>query len=223
MILNSIFLHLDGRFFPREMCLKLKDQSRHITYCIQRSLKLLKYPLSNFNRIVIEPSINPTRNIFINSESVASISIDFNVDKIINSSDDELNKYYVLLIKNALNEFNKQIKIPVDIIFEEIDKLAINNFVDIWVYRKKSFKKLNLVAKLVCLMNNREFNLDLVLEENLIGVYRETILSTVPDEIAFNSQFKDLLIKDGFIEVTKRFPNDGYLFKRPIAELLNKN
>lgn len=217
MILNSIFLYLDRRHFSDDMCLKLKDQSRHITYCIQRLFAAEKYSIENFNRIVIEPSLDPTCKIFINSESVANISIPFDLEKFQKSSDEDLRYYYVSLIKNGLIEFNKQIKIPIERIFEVIDELERNNFIDSWVYKEKSIKKSKIHAKLICAMDFKEFFLNLIVEKNGVVLYNENILRTPPDEISFHYKFKDLIVNDDYVEVVKRIPGDESLVRVPLV------
>lgn len=213
MILNSIFLHLDGRYFPAEMCLKLKDQSRHITYCIQRSLRSDKFFVKDFNRIVIEPSLNATYEIYVNSSSVASISVDFDVRKFNESTDDELLIYYVCLVKDGLTRFNEKIKIPNETMFLAVDKLIKCNFIDTWVYQEKISKKYKVSAKLICSMDKNEFCLNLVVEKDGNIVFDRIILKTPPDEISFHNKFKDLVINERGVEVLSRIPKDEILFK----------
>ena len=217
MILNSIFLHLDGRYFSSEICLKLKDQSRHITYRIQRALKEEKFSTDGFNRIVIEPSEKATNEIFINSSSVANISVDFDIEKFNKLTDEELENYYISMIKNGLKNFNEKIQIPVCSMLNTIDDLEKNDFIDFWIYKEKQSKKLKLSAKLICKMDRKEFTLSLVIEKNESTIFNKDILKTPPDEISFHYKFKDLIINENFVEVTARIPQDEILARVPIS------
>ena len=216
MMLNSIFLHLDGRYFPGDMRLRLKDQSRHITYCIQRALKDIKFHTEGFNRIVIEPLINPTHTVFVNSSSVASLSVGFDPERFNQCSDAELRFYHAELIKEGLRAFNAKVAIPIDHMFEAIDQLMENDFVDEWVFKEKFFKKMKISATLTCSMSYREFNLNLMVRKNGEVFFNENVLTTPPDEICFHYEFKDLTANGGFIEVGRRYPRDGVLVKEPI-------
>lgn len=217
MILNSIFLYLDRRYFPADMCLKLKDQSRHITYRIQRLFAAEKYSAGNFNRIVIEPSLNPTGQIIINSESVANISIPFDMEMFQKSTDGELRHYHASLIKNGLLEFNRQIRIPIERILEVIDELESNNFIDSWIYKEKSIRKSKTKAKLTCFMDSKAFVLNLAIEKDGLVLHDGNILETPPDEVSFHYKFKDLVVTDDHVAVTQRIPRDEILIKVPLA------
>ena len=217
MILNSIFLHLEGRYFSPEMCLKLKDQSRHITYCIQRSLKDDKFFIENFNRIVIEPSLNATYEIYVNSSSVASISVEFDVEKFEKSTDEELLVYYVALIRDGLKKFNEKIKIPIDTMFRALDILVGNNFLDVWIYQEKISKRLKISAKLICSMNIAKFHLNLWVKKNDAIIFDGVILETPPDDISFHNKFKELIVNDSGVEVLSRIPKDEVLFKLQVV------
>jgi hypothetical protein len=60
-------------------------------------------------------------------------------------------------------------------------------------------------------MNMDAFHLDLEIARKERVIFRDTILKTPPDEVAFHHKFKDIVIGQESVRVTSRMPSDGPL------------
>ena len=216
MILNSIFLHLDGRCHPQALCLQLKDHSRHISHCAQRAIRPLRTRTEGFNRIVIEPAQVAGSRPFINSAQVASLAVAFDAERFAQSTGDARSRYCADLLATGLTAFNEHIAIPLAPMLLAMDELAAHQFVDEWVHEHKHFRAAKLQAKLLCRMDSRAFSLTLRIQHAERLIFDEVVLSTPPDEVCFHNRFKSLRLHDGAIEVTQRAPHLDPLVRVPV-------
>ena len=219
MILNSIFLALEYREFSQDLKLRVKDQSRHITYYLQRRLKELKFQSKDFNRIVIELSETQAEQVYINSESVASITSKFKLYELLAKSDREIQDYYKSNIENGLTLLGKVHPIPLDELLLWLDELKSMKYKNEWIYQEKNFRPFNIKAELKCSLNMQDFKLSLNIKKNNDVVLSEIILQTSPDEVAFHYKFKDLILDAGNLIITSRIKGDKALFSLPLSKL----
>jgi len=203
MILNSIFLALEYKEFSQELKLRVKDQSRHITYYLQRKLKELRYKSNDFNRIVISLSEAYPEKVYINSELVASVTIKFHLNDLLNKTQLEIQDYYKSNIEKGLLLLDKNYTTP------------INE----WTYKEKNFRPLGIKTTLKCSIDLERFNLSLLIEKNKNTIFNETILQTPPDDIAFYYKFKDLILDGDNLIVTSRIKGDKPFFELPLSKL----
>lgn len=222
MILNSIFLALEYKEFSQDLKLKVKDQSRHITYYLQRKLKEIKYQTTNFNRIVIELSEIKPKGVYINSEKVACVTIPFKEKELLDiESENKIQDFYGEKIMEGLIQLSKKHEIPLGYFCTWLQDLKKKNYKNEWTYQKKNFRGLKLDIELRCIMNLTEFNLILSIKINEELIYNKIILKTPPDEVAFHYRFKDIVFKDEKIIITSRTQGDKPLIELPVPEIFN--
>ena len=219
MILNSIFLALEYKEFSQELKLRVKDQSRHITYYLQRKLKELRYKSNDFNRIVISLSEVYPEKVYINSELVASVTIKFHLNDLLNKTQLEIQDYYKSNIEKGLLLLDKNYTTPINEFFEWLKELKSINYKNEWTYKEKNFWPLGIKTTLKCSIDLERFNLSLLIEKNKNTIFNETILQTPPDDIAFYYKFKDLILDGDNLIVTSRIKGDKPFFELPLSKL----
>ena len=219
MILNSIFLALEYREFPQDIKLRVNDQSRHITYYLQRKLKDLKFRSNEFNRIVISLSEIHPEEVHINSESVASTIIKFSLKDFLDTPPLEIQDYYKENIEKGLATLNRSHQIPIDDFLRWLKELKSLNYKNEWVYQEKSFRAFGVKAQLECNLNMESFELSLLVEKNGEVLYNSVVLQTPPDDVAFHYKFKDLALDGDNLVITSRVKGDKPIFSLPVSKL----
>ncbi len=205
MILKDIYLQLDRAIIDIETCYEFQKISRHVCNYVERTLfKKQKFVTDGFNRLVINITENKERETHINSVKVLShIFYKENLssleDKEVYSSD-----FIIDLLQEGLDTVSHKYNIPKEEILNTLKEFKENGFVNEWIHKKKRDKvsKVNFILR--CVLGIKKFELYLEGEKDKQQVFSKLILSTDPDEVAFDYRFKDILINEDMITITSK-------------------
>jgi hypothetical protein len=219
MILKSIFLYPDlAEFSARRDDLALvKDQTRHIGHYLGRKLADLKYQTVGFDRVCVIGKKNPQET-YVNSSSVLSVYVPFDMDQCRQLPREKLSDYYAALYVSGLKEAAAKHRLPITEMLAWLQELKQDNYRNEWLHKEKTFKTYGVKCALSCSMTLDKFALTLSVSKNGVRCFDKVILTTPPDEVAFHYKFKDLLVEDGQIIVTTSLKSETerVLFKMPV-------
>jgi hypothetical protein len=184
---------------------------RFIGNYLRRHIKQINFEPSGYNRLFISASrfvITPNKVI----ENVLRVSILFDQLKYDGLSKVELPDFFTELYKEGITKASQTHQLPTEFLLTKLDEFKANDYLNEWEFKSKLFKELGVMATLICKMTMDFFSLTLVLAKNSKVVFTEEILNTLPDEIIFNWQFKEIVLENNEIKVLDEF-------KKPIYSL----
>jgi len=210
MILKDIFLYPDLVEFSRrkEDLLMVRDQTRHIGNYLGRRLAELKFQADGFNRICVVGQTKP-ESTYINSAATLSVHIPLDMDECTSVPRDELSNYYATLLKTGLEKCASEYRIPVDELLSWLQEMKQDGYRNEWTFKDKLFRSKDIRCRLTCAMDLDKFTLRLTIFNKDAPVLDKIILITPPDEIAFHSKFKDVVIEGEHIVVTTRLHGES--------------
>ena len=94
--------------------------------------------------------------------------------------------------------------LPIEAIHEGIREFRELKYLTSWTTPRRRHRELALIGYLECHLSITAFELYLVIERKKEQIYRDKILVTDPDEIAFDYRFKDIVFEDDILTVTSK-------------------
>ena len=213
-------------------------QSFYLSEFIQKRLIRERFKANSYNQIIIRGRKKEgKRLVFKKHLNSLNIEIPFDEKKY-----KELypykNKYPLLsLIKpvendNLFSEFlismvvegmtkarDEKTEYLYDFIIDTTLDFKANGGKNEWVHQDKVFKAYDLKTILFCKLTANYFALEFLIEKNNKILFRKEILKTLPSEIQYGDEYKDVTIKDGKFIITKNIKKGSSLFTLPISEL----
>ena len=184
---------------------------RFIGNYLRRQIKQIDFGPIGYNRLFISASrfvIIPNKVL----ENVLRVSILFDQVKYDSLSKVGLPDFFVELYKEGITKASQTHKIPAEFLLTKLKELKVSNYLNEWEFKSKSFKEIGLKATLICKMTMDFFSLTLVLKKKNEVIFTKEILKTLPDEIMYHWQFKEIVLEDNEIKVLDEF-------KKPIYSL----
>lgn len=226
MILKSLYIkfgelnHPDNpRHYPIEYTYCFLKQSRCLCNYLEREvLKPLRFRGEGFDRIVVSLVHQPSDRIFVNSCKVMEVEASLDQQeydtrhldscKLESSARRELMEYFIQRLTEGLVKCATFATIPIDELISGIDRFVSGGMVNRWVHKRRTFKSQGLKAELVCDLSISSFTLRLVVVRDGAVVLNELILSTDPDENAYEYLFDDIvIIEDKLVVTSKHTPS----------------
>lgn len=206
MILKHIYLYPDLVEFAarKDELLTIRDQTRHICNYLERQLVPLKFEADGFGRICIVGSSNPG-DMYINTSHVLSVPVFFDLDACLSVPLGFRDDYYVQLLNTGFRRCASKYRIPLNELLGWSEDLKRNGYRNEWTHKERMFRQFGIKCQLNCLLTQDAFTLRLVVT-NKTGntLHDRVILTTPPDEIAFQHRFKDVAIEGERLVVTTR-------------------
>lgn len=219
MILKSLHLKIGDLGLPSSYTYDFKKKSRYMCNYIEREvLKKLRFKTDGFNRIVVSLKSEPTTDFFLYPAKVACTDIPFEQEIYDALMGERLTDFLILKTKEGIENVAAATLIPKEEIYRGLDAFVINEYVNEWLYKKRSFKQHSLVVYLYCKLTQSGFTLVLKIIKNDVVVFEEIILETDPDEVAFHYRFKDIIIEDGQLVITSKISSQN-LFTKKLSTL----
>lgn len=181
---------------------EFRKKSLYITNYIEREcLKHIKFHSEYFNRIGINLNNEDETPYIFNDTLIIPIFFDkVFYDK--QKSKYEFQKYIIQILHSAFQKAVGLYNIPVNEMLASLDILKDNNFENEWVYKQKIDKIRKLRVELHCSLTIKEFQLTFIVRKGNETLFKDIVLTTEPDEIAFGYRFKDIQIDNEKIIVT---------------------
>jgi hypothetical protein len=210
MILKELYLYPDLVEFNDEVVHPFRDQSRCICNYLERRLKSVKFVTNDFKRICFVGKRKPSAECFVNSSKVLIVEIPFDENQYKTIKKDKLNIYFSKMLVLGIEKCQTKYDIPGKVLIKGLSEFRENNYINKWTFKTKLLKQIGVTCTLECELTIDYFCLSLrILKGNDIILDR-AILKTEPDEIVFNSKFKDVQLDGNFLVVLDRFGNAIY-------------
>ncbi len=182
---------------------------RFIGNYLRRVLKRNKFEPIGYNRIFISAcQITLKSNIVF--DNTLSISVLYNKDYYDSLTQEEAIEYFIELYKQGIIKASETHEVPMEFLLKKVQEFKSNDYKNEWEFKTKLFKVIGIKATLLCKMTTDKFSLFLVLWKKEEIVFKEEILSTLPDEIIFHYRFKDIVLENNEIKVLDKFEQPLY-------------
>lgn len=179
--------------------------SRFISNYLSVEIRKCKFKTDGtFNMISVRPALKISEICKIVGDDALRASVSFNKDDYDKMNEVQRYEYYMQLLEEGYQICNQFKKIPLEYLLKLHQELRSNGYKNEWLYKKKKFKEYNIEVKLKCFFTSFDFHLvitinDIVTSEQLIS---GTVIRSLPDEIHFQKDFKDVLIEDDYLIIT---------------------
>lgn len=201
-------------FMNHNMCDKIYRSHFHfhvffIVYYLSQHLKKDKFLTDGtFDTINIEVGL-PSASIELENRSL-TINLPFDFKLYDNADETVRCKYYIDLLKIALQIANERKNIPFEKLMEYLTSLADNNFIYSWNFKDVIVPEYNLKIRFICQLSTNDFIMKIMaLDKNTMNPICEgNILRTKPDEIFFSYISKKIKIKDGKIIIFSKWDTE---------------
>lgn len=217
MKLRTIYLSLYE--YPDSIAGPFSFETRCLCNYVQRAAQKMKIETNGFNSIVIRgvPSLQHGPKIV----SVKSLFVPFvpDLQRYTNESDAQKQDYFIEVLTEGLHNAGKFHPLPLSDLLSVVDEFRNGKYFNRWVHQSKTLRRHKFRAELQCELSMNRFSLMLQISQNDEIKLTKKILETKPDEICFHYQFKDLVVENEELVVTKR--RGGELFRLPITKFIN--
>ena len=201
------------------------DFKCHCRYiCNFLSKEVRKYKVltdGTYNMIAIEAGYLYLPKIVYDKCMEVSVPFDKEKYEIVRGTNDA--SYYLELIKIGLERAFEYKKLPQNIITDLLNAFSVVHEKNEWIHKRVIFKEVGIKAILICRFTTNDFQVivqfsSLKTKELLCeGV----VIRAIPDELAFDFCFSDLLVIDNRIWITD-FLKEPYIYFE-IEDILSHN
>lgn len=211
MILRNIFFQINADDATKEYKYSFYTKSRHICNYIERNcFKSLKFYSDSFQGIGIDMRFGYEEKFmdvspYISPNKTLVSVLKFDKGRYDNlKKDGEFRDFLYESMLEAFSKINKESEyiIPSTDILNCYNELKEKNFINQWLFKRKTDRSKKLVAELYCLMTMEDLNLKLKVTQNENEVFYETIHVETTNNMVYR-QFKDLKIESDRIIVLK--------------------
>jgi len=183
--------------------------NRFIGNYLSRKLKESKVETINIKRIILIGYLNEFNEDSL-FESSLRIFVPFNKVQYDILKKDELPDFFIEMYKTGIIKASQTHEVPVEFLLTKLVEFKENNYKNEWEFKSKTFKEIGIKATLFCKMTMDFFSLTLVLTKKNEVVFTKEILNTLPDEIIYHWQFKDIILENNEIKVLNEFKDPIY-------------
>jgi hypothetical protein len=211
-IVRDISLELDyeeNLHTPRKYKSDFSFQCRFIGNYLKRHVKTIDFEPIGYNRLFISAcqSTDAPNSIF---ENTLCVSVPFDRAKYDKLQKEELPDFFVELYKAGINKASQTHQVPIKFLLAKLEELKENNYENKWEFKSRLLKEIGIKAILNCQMTMDSFSLTLNLMKKGEVVFTQEILNTLPDEIIYHWQFKEIVLEGTFIKILDEFKKPIY-------------
>jgi hypothetical protein len=182
---------------------------RFIGNYLTRKLKEAKFNSADFNRVAIiaKEKPNDENEVF---EKFLRVSVPFDKTQYVGLASNALADYFAELYEEGIIKASPANPMPFEFLLARLREFKSNNYINEWGFKSKSFKEIGIKATLNCKMTMDFFSLVLVLTKRGEIIFSKEILNTLPDEIIYHYQFKEIVLEVNEIKVLDHFQKAIY-------------
>lgn len=217
MKLRSIYLSLYE--YPDEVSDPFSFETRCLCNYVQRPMRKMRIETEGFNNIVIRGDPSPDEKSRLVHEKSLRVPFVPDLERYKDSTDEEKQQYFIEILTEGLHSANDFQSLPLSALLELVSEFRAGGYRNCWTHKSKLLRGYGVRAALGCELTMHEFKLTLSVSRKNETVIAKQILSTKPDEICFYHQFKDIVIRDESLVVTKRMSFDDELIRIPLSIL----
>lgn len=223
MNLRYIALHMDSDSGYKD---PFRDNfnlnSRFISNYLSIQIRKLKAETDGtFNMISVVPSMNIKHVCRIVGEKALQTRVSFNKETYELMSELEKYEYYLRLLEDGYKICTQYKKIPLEQLLKLHQDFRDNGYKNEWLHKRKKFKEQGIEVVLNCFFTSFDFRLTITVSD--IKSKKELVsgiaIRTLPNEVCFNSLFKDVVIENDELIITEY--QDRPKFKFLLSDILN--
>lgn len=175
-----------------------------------------------FNMIAVTPSKDIKHIYRIIGEKALEARVVFNQDYK-DLAEEERYEHYLNLLEKGYRICSEHKIIPLDKLLELHQEFRKNGYKNEWLHKNKKFKEQGIEVSLNCSFTSFDFRLlmtinDLKTKKEIIS---GTVIRTKPDEVHFDSLFKDILIVKNKLIITEFQDRPKFIFN--LSDILKGN
>ncbi len=205
MRLQNIYVYLHLEEYPPELATPFGFKTRYLCNFLRRRLQELKFDAHGFNKICIEGRHRPEESCPILSEKAAVPSVAFDQRRYESLGPSDHHEFFIGMLLEGLEKCARHHKIPLSEMKAAIVLFREGGYRNEWTHQKKLLRGVGLQASLLCSLDIEKFVLTLRLERQGTTVFEQPLLKTLPDEIIFAYQFKEVVLEGETIVVKNKF------------------
>lgn len=225
MYLRYISLSMYNSGYVREFESTFFYHSRFISNYLSTQVRKLKIETDEtFNMLSIRPSLNIVAPKVV-AEKALSITVPINIPEYLSMDDIGKYEYYLFLLDQGYEIASHFKKIPVKQLLQLHQNFREGGYRNEWQHKRKVLKTFGIDILLNCYFTSTNFRLELVVvdrktKENVVS---GIVLETLPDEIFFNKEFKDIILLHDSVIITDFLdrPKFKFLLTDIFAEKFN--
>jgi hypothetical protein len=208
--------------YPRLYGSDFGFRERYIGNYLGRPLKAAKFKTEGYNKLIVEGQRVPVEMCGIEPETALVAPVHFDQSRYDNLGPDEHHEFFLGMYIEGIEKANRDFPIPYDVLMEGIEDFRKGGYKNEWVHQRKLLKPLGVHANLLCDMDTHRFRLRLCLERKGNVIFDRYILETLPDEVIFDHQFKDVVAMGDTIVVRTKMnlEKNQTLFTLDVSSLL---
>lgn len=205
MRLRNIYLYLNLEEYPPELATPFGFKTRYLCNVLRRRLHELKCDAHGFNKICIEGRHRPDESCPILSENAAVPSVAFDQRQYESLGPTDHHEFFIGMLMEGLEKCARHHKIPLSEMKAAIVLFRQGGYRSDWTHQEKLLRGVGLHASLLCSLDTERFVLTLKVERKGDTVFEQPILETLPDELIFAYQFKEVVLEGERIIVKNKF------------------
>lgn len=199
-------------------------RSRFISNYLSVQIRKLKLETDGtFNMISVIPSLDVTddNSCRIVGEKALRTRISFDQQTYEQMKELEKYEYYLQLLENGYRVCAQHKRIPLEQLLRLHKNFRDNGYKNEWLHKKRKFKEQGIEVALNCFFTSFDFRLvmsvaDIKSKRELVS---GTVIRTLPNEVCFDSLFKDTIIEDNELIITEF--QDRPKFKFFLSDIFN--
>ena len=217
MILKHVYLYLNLLEYADDLSTPFGFKTRYVCNFLERRLRHVRFHTEGFSKICVQGRENPSDGCPIVSINAAVPEVHFDQPLYESLSDGDLHEFFIDMLVRGLRKCGDSHEIPLDVLLSGIEEFRSGGYRNEWVYKTKLFRAQHIRATLACKLTISEFTLNLSVSRSDRVLFDQTILRTLPDEIIFEHQFRDMSVTGDELIVTGKFGHT--LYTLPLSEL----
>ncbi|MDO3645107.1 hypothetical protein [Mucilaginibacter sp. L3T2-6] len=210
--IRDISLELDyeeNLHTPKKYTSDFSIHCRFIGNYLRRQVKAIDFEPVGYNRLFISACQFTVAPNYV-FENTLRVSVLFDQNKYDKLPKKDLPDFFIELYKAGIGKASQTHKVPVKYLLIKLEELKENGYENEWEFKSKTFKDIGIKAVLNCRMTMDFFSLTLMLTKKNEVVVNKEILITLPDEIIFAWQFKEIVLEGSVIKVLDSFKQPIY-------------
>jgi hypothetical protein len=143
------------------------------------------------------------------------VDVPFDMAEYERTAKEALPEYFIALLEAGLAKAGKDEDLPGGLFEEAIASFRALGYKNRWVHSAKTFRSHGLKCRLLCELELSSFHLTLEVERKGEVFFAQEILRTLPDEIIYAHQFKDLSLEGETLLLKDKFGGTLFALRLP--------
>lgn len=197
--------------------------SRFVSNYLSIQVRKLKFETDGtFHMLGVSPSLEIKHICRIVGEKALQTRIFFDRSAYDQMNEFEKYEYYLQLLEDGYRICAQHKNIPFEQLLKLHQDFKANGYKNEWQHKKKRFKEHGIEVALNCFFTSFDFRLAITVTDikSKTELVSGIVIRTLPDEVCFDSLFKDLIIVDNEELIITEFQNRPK-FKFLLSDILN--